>query len=108
MTIRIIDKEGACRLVFDGCLTAEFSRELEDRIIEALRRYTRFEVDLSGVKEVDQCGLHLLHILNTLGGSHVETVADSPVVVEASREWYPPQHAGAWYGRCHAEYAQAA
>lgn len=108
MTINLIDKEGACRLVFDGCLTAEFSRELEDRIIEALRRYTRFEVDLSGVKEVDQCGLHLLHVLNRIGGDYVETVADSPVVAEATRQFAPPRYAGGWEGCGHTEYARAA
>lgn len=80
MTINLIDKEGGCRLVFDGCLTSEYARELEDRLIDALRRYTRFEVDLSGVQEVDHCGLHLLRILNTVAGDHVEMVAPSPIV----------------------------
>lgn len=103
MTIDLIDKEGACRLVFDGCLTSEFARELEDCIIEALRRYTHFEVDLSRVKEVDQCGLHLLRVLNKIAGDHLETVAESPVVEEATRQWSPPG-----YATGHAEYARAA
>lgn len=94
MSINLIDQEGGCRLIFDGCLTSEYARELEDRIIEALRRYTHFELDLSGVREVDQCGLHLLWILNTLGGDHVETVAPSPVVEQANRQLCPGGRAG--------------
>ncbi|MGE5471531.1 MAG: STAS domain-containing protein [Bacteroidota bacterium] len=85
MRINLIDKDGVCHLVFTGCLTFEFARELEDRIIDAMRRYDRFRLDLSAVSEIDLCGLHLLRILDTLGGAKVETIAGSPVVEMAER-----------------------
>jgi len=78
MNVTLIDQEHACRLVFDGKLTMEFARELEDRIIDALRRYTRFEIDLSGVDEIDICGIHLLGVLDAVGGSQVKVVDTSP------------------------------
>lgn len=78
--------EPACRLTFAGKMTIEFAEELEDRIIAAMRRFRYLEVDLSGVREIDQCGIHLLGLLETVGGKNVVIVATSPVVEEqASR-----------------------
>lgn len=85
MSISLIDNNGACRVVCEGCLTFQFARELEDRIIDALRRYSHFELDLSGVREIDLHGLHLLRLLTTVGGDKVATVAGSPVVDQAQR-----------------------
>lgn len=78
-----IDETG-CRLVFEGKMTFEFSSELEDRIIAAMRRYQCLEVDLSGVHEIDLCGIHLLGLLQSFGGKKVTIVATSPVVERAS------------------------
>lgn len=86
MSIDVIDQDGSCRLVFAGQVTFAFARELEDRIIDALRRYTRFEVDLSAISEIDLCGLHLLRVLDTVGGDNVKTVADSSLVEQARRQ----------------------
>lgn len=83
MSITLIDHRSYCRLVFEGSLTFEFARELEDRIIEALRRYTCFEIDLSGIREIDLCGIHLLGILDTIAGDHARIVGHSPVVERA-------------------------
>lgn len=69
-----------CRLVFGASMTLAHARELEDQIINAMRRHTKLEVDLSSVREIDSCGVHLLGMLNTLGGADIRIVATSPVV----------------------------
>lgn len=85
MSVTLIDKGNACRLVFDGYLTFEFSRDLEDRIIDALRRFKQFELDLSNVQEIDLCGLHLLQTIHSFCGDKVELVAGASIVEQASR-----------------------
>ncbi len=91
MTITLIPDGSACRLTFDGSITFGFWRELEDKIIDALRRYTHFDVDLSGIREIDLCGLHLLEMLRSVGGKNVVIVADSLLVDQASRRLLAPQ-----------------
>ena len=71
------------RLTFDGSMTLAFANELEDRILEAVRKYKHLEVDLSGVREIDLCGIHLIRLLQTLGGKAVNFVATSPIVEHA-------------------------
>ena len=95
MSVNLIEKENACCLVFIGSLTFEFERELEDKIIDALRRYTRFEVDLSGVREIDLCGIHLLGVLKSVGGEQVEVIETSPAVQQAYSKLLKPTR-GAW------------
>lgn len=68
------------RLVFGPCMTRAHVRELEDQIINAMRCYQKLEVDLSGVREIDICGVHLLGMLQALGGSEIRIVDTSPVV----------------------------
>lgn len=95
MSVNLIDKENACRLVFEGSMTFEFARELEDNIIDALRRYTEFEIDLSGVREIDVCGIHLLGVIDAVAGRHVEVVETSPVVQQAYGKLLSPGR-GTW------------
>lgn len=83
MHVELICNECGCRLVFAGRLTVEFARYAEDRIIEALRRFRNFEVDLSAVSEIDHCGVHLLSVLRKIGGAAVSIVASSAVVEQA-------------------------
>lgn len=85
MSVHLIEQEDTCRLVFEGALTYEHARDLEDRIIHALRRHARFEVDLSGVSEIDLCGIHLLRILETVAGDNLEIVSEAPLI-ERTRE----------------------
>ena len=85
MKITLADGDRACRLTFAGSMTIAFSAQLEDAIIDAMRRYTHLEVDLSGVREIDHCGLHLLGLLQSIAGKEVAIVANSPVVEQASR-----------------------
>lgn len=73
--------ETAFYLKFDGKMTYEFYRELEDRVIDAMQRYKRLEIDLSEVSEIDLCGIHLIGLLRNVG----VIVATSPVVEQASR-----------------------
>lgn len=73
-------EENGCRLVFGPSMTIAHVREIEDLIIQAMRRYENIDVDLSGVNEIDICGVHLLGMLQTLGGSEIHIVATSPVV----------------------------
>lgn len=79
------DNDCGFRLTFDGSMTVAFSNELEDRIINAMRKYKHLEVDLSGVREIDLCGIHLIRLLQTVGGKAVDFVAASPIVEHAVR-----------------------
>lgn len=91
MTITLVGNGSACRLTFDGSITYDSWREMEDKIIDALRRYTLFEVDLSGIEEIDLCGVHLLDMLRSVGKTHVHVVASSTVVDQASKRLLTPQ-----------------
>lgn len=103
MNITLIDQDNACRIVFGGSLTMEFAREMEDRIIDALRRYTRFEVDLSGVREIDVCGIHLLGVLDAVAGNRVQVVDSSPAVQRAYERLAPRR--GTWLRGSREEHA---
>lgn len=85
MSITLIEAETdrcTCRLLFDGSVTFAHARELEDGIIDAMHRYQHLEIDLSGVREIDILGIHLLGQLQSLGdGAHI--VARSEVVQQA-------------------------
>ena len=76
------DDQSECRLVFGASMTVAHANELEDQIINAMRRHRKLEVDLSGVREMDSCGVHLLGMLTALGGADIRVVATSPVVDE--------------------------
>lgn len=71
------------RLTFKSKMTFEFAAEIEDMILDALRRYMRIEIDLSKVCEIDICGIHLLGFLESFADKGVVIVATSPVIDEA-------------------------
>lgn len=73
------------RLTFEGKMTFDVAAGLEERIVNAMRRHQRLEVDLSGVTEIDLCGIHLLGLLHSIGGEEVVIVGNSPIVEQASR-----------------------
>lgn len=85
MSITLVENGDACRMIFSGSITYEYWREQEDIIIGAMRRYTSFEVDLSGIQEIDLCGIHLLGVLHSVGGKNVTIVAASSIVDQASK-----------------------
>lgn len=85
MGITLTEDGDVCQMAFDGSITYEFWREQEDIIIDAMRRYTQFKVDLSGIEEIDLCGIHLLGVLHSVGGQNVTIVAGSPIVDQTSR-----------------------
>ncbi len=70
-------------LTIDGSMTIGFVNELEGRILDAMRQYKHFEVDLSGVREIDLCGIHLIRLLQTVGDKNVDFIATSPIVDRA-------------------------
>jgi hypothetical protein len=82
--------EAGFRLTFDKKMTYEFATELEDKIIDALRRYTHVEIDLSRVLEIDLCGIHLLGLLKCFIGKGVVIVATSPAVDQAYENFVTP------------------
>lgn len=94
MNITLIDKESTCRMIFAGSLTIDCAREMEDRILDALRRHTCFEVDLSRVEEIDLCGIHLLGVLDAVAGESVKVVGSSPAVRRAYEKMAPRR--GTW------------
>lgn len=73
------------RLTFNHSMTTRFSAELEDKVIDAMRRHKHLEVDLSAVREIDSSGVRLIELLTRLGGKEVDFVATSPVVERATR-----------------------
>lgn len=68
-------------LKLDGPMTFERRQELEAVIINAMRRHKSLEADLSGVREIDIYGVHLLGLLQSVGA----VVAISPVVEDAAK-----------------------
>ena len=72
-----------CRLAFDGKMTHEFSVEMEDEIINLMRRHSYLKIDLSAVCEIDSYGILLIDVLQCLTGKAVEIEATSPVVAMA-------------------------
>lgn len=91
MEMTLIGGDRGCRMVIAGKVTQEFSAQLEAGIINAMRRYPRLAVDLSGVREIDRCGLRLLELMQNLGGKEVDIVATSPAVERASGPTRPTQ-----------------
>ena len=81
---------GNC-IVFSGPMTCNNSREIENRIINAMRQHPQLNVDLSGVEEIDLCGIHLLGVLQSFGGEAVHIIATSPTV-DAALMQLPSTH----------------
>ncbi len=77
----LANEDASFRLKFDGKMTYEFYRDLEDRVIQAIRLNKKLEIDLSGVTKIDLCGLHFVGVLQSVG----VIVATSPIVAETSR-----------------------
>ena len=71
----------AFNIKFDGKMTHEFYKELEGRVMDAMRRHKKLAIDLSEVSEIDLCGIHLIGLLKSAG----DIVATSPVVEQATR-----------------------
>jgi hypothetical protein len=70
-------------LTLKSNMTFEFAGEIEDMILDALRRYTHVQVDLSKVSEIDICGIHLLGLLESFANKGVEIIAISPAIEKA-------------------------
>lgn len=83
-------RETGFRLTFDSKMTLEFASQLEDMIIDALRRYAHVEVDLSRVLEVDLCGINLLGLLKCFSDKGLVIIATSPAVEKAYLRFTPP------------------
>jgi len=73
--------EQAFHIKFDGKMTHEFYGDLESRVKDAMQRHEKLAIDLSGVSEIDLCGIHLIGLLKSAG----VIVATSPVVEQATR-----------------------
>ena len=71
------------RLTFKSKMTFEFAAEIEEMILDALRRYMRVEIDLSKVREIDICGIHLLGFLESFTDKGLVIVATSPAIEKA-------------------------
>lgn len=95
MSITVIAIENGCRLVFGGDLTFDFAPDLEDRVIDALRRYTYFELDLSGVQKIDSFGIHILGLLMGFGDDRVKIVSNLQLVEQAYEKFFACRR-GTW------------
>jgi hypothetical protein len=78
------------RLTLDHKMTFQFATEIEEKIIDALRRYTHVEVDLSKVLEIDLCGLNLLGFLQCFTDKGLVIIATSPAVEQAYGRFITP------------------
>lgn len=78
-------------LKLEGKMTYEFYRALEDLVLETMRHHKNLAIDLSEVKEVDLCGLHLISLLQSKG----VIVAMSPVVEQTAERLITTFHAAA-------------
>ena len=87
----LANNEASFCLKFKGKMTSEFYRELEERVIEAIRLNNKLDIDLSEVTEIDLCGLHLVGLLQSVG----VIVATSPIVAETSRRLLSTLYSGA-------------
>ena len=76
-------------LKLEGKMTYEVYRDLEDKVIDAMRRYKKLDIDLSDVQEIDLCGLHLVGLLQHIG----VIVAASPAVEQATKRLLVPLQA---------------
>lgn len=83
LRIAVRQESDGFRMTFSGAMTYEHSREIENQIIDALRRHPHLDVDLSAVDRIDSCGTHLLCMLKSYGGDAVSIVATSPSVEDA-------------------------
>lgn len=92
MGITLTATENGCLVVFEGDITCEHARALEDKIIDALRRYRELAIDLSAIREIDVYGLHLVGLLSKVGGTSAVVVADSPVVHQATQRLLKTSH----------------
>ena len=83
MNITLKGEDNDCCLVLEGEMTHPFSRDIENLILDSMHRHHHLKVDLSGVYEVDLCGVHLLGVLRSFGDDAVCIVPSSPVVEAA-------------------------
>jgi len=77
-------------LVFEGSMTCKFAREIENSIIDMMRRHPKINVDLSRVHEIDRCGVHLLSVLKSFGGDAVKIIATSSEVEMTLQQMISP------------------
>jgi anti-anti-sigma regulatory factor len=91
MEFRVKPGSNSNCIIFSGPMTCNNSREIENRIISAMRQHPRLDVDLSGVEEIDLCGIHLLGVLKSFGGDAVNIIATSPTV-DAALTRLPTTH----------------
>lgn len=85
MKITVESHPQGCRLAIAGRMTSQFSRLIEDRLIDAMRRHPRIELDLSGVDEIDHSGVGHLHLLQKIGGKGIAIVASSEAIELATK-----------------------
>jgi hypothetical protein len=80
MNLKLNDSEEGRCVIFEGSMICKNSRAIERFILDMVRRDRHLKVDLSKVREVDRCGIHLLAMIKSFGSEFVEIVATSPVV----------------------------
>lgn len=90
MTNALVVGEAEFRLTFNSKMTFEFVAEIEKMMLDALRRYIHIEVDLSKVREIDICGVHLLGFLESFTDKGLVIIATSPVVEQAYERLHRP------------------
>lgn len=83
MTEPIAAGARGAHLVLDSAMTLTHASEIESRLLDAMRRHPKVEVDLSRVNEIDVCGLHLLGFLDHFTDKGLVIVATSPAVDQA-------------------------
>ena len=80
MSLKFNESEDGRRVMFEGSMIYKNSRATERFILDMVCRHRHLKVDLSEVKEIDRCGVHLLAMIKSFGSEFIEIVATSPVI----------------------------
>lgn len=80
MELMVNETEDGQWVFFEGSMVYKNSRAIERFILDMVRRQRHVKVDLSKIKEIDRCGMHLLAMIKSFGTELFEIVATSPVV----------------------------
>lgn len=79
MSLSVVPRGDVCHMRLRGQVIA--AAGLDRLLLDAIQRYSLFEVDLSGVELIDERGIRMLLLLKRLGGRTVSVGTPSPALL---------------------------
>ncbi|MBV1919421.1 MAG: STAS domain-containing protein, partial [Pseudomonadales bacterium] len=64
MGVAVENSSGLCRIKLDGSVRVKNAEEIKAALVKSLDKSDDFEVDLSGVEDIDTTGLQILLALS--------------------------------------------